>query len=1421
MSDEYYTSPIFQASQPKRAPYTKNPTFFNSVSASWQLEPVGQVGRHLWYGDPTYLDLPHDPPENIQEQIKGYEQYYNSFTDIRNQEHLTYVKEKIDYHNHLRQVRDVGGLMPEIVAAFADPINYSPIVWVKGISLAQRFIRGGAIIGGLTAATEPIRHAYDPTATGLESAMYIGGSALLGGGFYAMFARRSIKDIGFKKSPEEKTDDIFSAIHDTENDDFVSKMYDQNSDVTYNIGAKSYDVEGVNAITKGEYDLYEGPMGFIGLNPGEVVRILKAGDTFKSEILTRDLIVIDENLLVRKFNDGSYVEPDVMGAAKLPEMQSANDYKKFLIKKYHIKKINGAPKGIDDIDSENLLNLEVKTEMEIAKIGRQTAGRDEGRSWFAENVDRWITDMGALLNNKIENRELNNFVADFGMRMFGDMGTSQRAAKAGYSVPMSALTKATANHFKMIGGFDKELHKVFQIYRARVNTTGDKTLGYSMGSVGIRVGDTVDSILSKTGLRDPDAVADKGMTFKEFNSAIHKVIVDEEAYKIAPKEIQEFADKIRNIYLKIGKEAEELGMFHSQGSIRKLREEWESLAIDAERQLSEFKLKYPKDKKGLEQYAEQAEKALKKRNELMQQEKNIVEGLEKEFTPLVKNYVNRVYDIDKINDEILNEVLQEAPLTGLQRIHGNEFIGGKLSKDNEYEEQSLKKIARDNGYTIVYKQNPKRKQLLGGTTDHKNKVIYINRAFIKKEMWPKKAHLNPRIEGVKPLDKQLIKNEFDLEKFILAHEVHHVLYRQKESKIRNTKDYENYINEKTTLYMIAERSGGLNQKLFSIPNKKSFRGILFDNFRQKNQDDIGIYLTNLEVRKTISRITRDGTHLNMDNDLQYTNGVARQSAFQQRNIDIEDKILAPYLITDINYLVRMYSERMHKRIEMTKAFGDPTADAAIWKARQNLLNGEYKGDGKLEEINAITNRLNDARDKYYGLYNTADPDSFFASRLPHTLRNWGSVAMMGKVVFSSIVDFARIPMVHGFGNTFRYLNSKQPFAADKKEFNEQISQQAWIGDVHDVVMNNASARYIGQTDFRVGRGNTTFSRFFDKKIGQTLEDVQAPFYHMNLLSAWTQMMKEMSQHMSTHRFLEDTQKVAQGKATKFELKRLADYGISKAEARAIGRLPTHRSANGFIYTKQEEWSKIPGGIELADKLRFASFADVQRTIITPSIADKPNMMFGVIRIQDEGIAEKFDKEVFRFLGGYEKTEFGGKFNNGWIALPFQFFAWSFAANRKLMLSGLSGREMNVASGAVAMILFAAFGDYLKNPTYYQHKSTEEKIYRAIEMSGVLGLPADINFALEVVSEGLFETPLGVRPSLGIPNRFGSANVADGIAEFTGPGPGQLIDLIHSFGSDAGLDEKAQTLRRLIPFNNVIYLDSLFKKITDVLTETVR
>ena len=1426
---EFFKAPVFQTSREKRLPYRQDPTFLSAVSAAWDLEPLGQIAMDQG----TYMDKPYDPPTDIEDQTLDYQQYYMSgaFDDIRNQDHLDYVKEVIDKNNDSRRIRDQGGFMAELIAAFGDPLTYAPFPMVKTFSMAKRFTQGAGISAGIVAAGEPVRHSYDPTATLGESALYVGVGSLLGGSMIALFGRRGPKSIGHNTPPEKKAEKILESIHDTETNDFSSPLYNLDD-------PKTYDIEGIDKIvTNGEYDLAEGPANFLGLEAGEVVKIVPKGTTWRSKLLERDLILIDENAIKRKFDDGSYMIPDVRGAGKLPEMATFEDYKKFILKKAHIKDKGGAPKGIDDIDSENLLNLEVKTEMEKAKIGRQTAGRDEGRSWFAENVDRWITDMGSLLNNKIGNKKLNTNVAEFAMRMFGDVGTVDRAAKAGYSVPMSALLKATANHFKGIGGFNEALHKSFQLYRKGLSKVSDQKLGYNPGSIGIRAGDLKDKILEKVGIIDADEVADGGMSFKEYSSFVYKVIVDDDLYKTAPKEIQEFADQVRNIYQVIGEEAERLGMFQTQGSIRKLREQWEGLTVDAQRHLDEFKAKHPKDKAGIDEFKLQLKRAEDHVTELTMQEKSITEGLEKEFSPLIKNYVNRVYDIDKIQDEILNEIWEEAALTTLQKNHlpfdAPEGFTGTMNVVGNF--STLKEIAQDQGYKVRTGISKKVRggKSVGSYVDHNTKIIYIDVKHIKEVMWPEKAHLNPKVDGVKPINKKLIKNENDLVEFMMAHEVHHILYRKNKSGTKTKADYENYINEKATLTLLANKTKGkmevrngkiitqLDQRYFTVPRPNSFRGILYENFKGNKHDDVDIYMTNLEVDESIGRITHDSTHLNMDGDLAYTNGVARQSAFQSRGIDIEDKILAPYLITDINYLVRMYSERMHKRIEMTKEFGDPTADAAIWKQRQDLLNGEYKGDGNLEEINAIYNRLNDARNKYYGLFNTADPDSFFKSRLPATLRNWASTAMMGKVVFSSIVDFARIPMTHGLYNTYRYLNSKHPLAADNKEFNEQIANNKWLGDAYDVVMNNASARYVGQTDYRVGRGHNAFSRFFDRKVGQTFEDIQAPFYHMNLLSGWTQMMKEMTQHISTHRFLEDSQKVAEGTASKFEIARLASYGISLQEARAIGKLPMHRTNNGMIYTKMDEWYATKNGEYYGNKLRYATFADVQRTIITPSIADKPNMMFGVIRIQNEKLAEAFDNDVFRFLGGFEKTEYGGQFNNGFLALPFQFYAWSFAANRKLMLSGLSGREMDLSVGIVSMLLFAGLGDYLKNPLYYQHKSTEEKIYRAIEMSGLIGLPGDMNFALETISEGMFDTPLGVRPALGIPGRFGKANAVDGAGEFIGAGPSQILEFINALGSDVGLDEKAQTYRRLIPFNNVIYLDSLFKKITSGVTEIIR
>ena len=115
---------------------------------------------------------------------------------------------------------------------------------------------------------------------------------------------------------------------------------------------------------------------------------------------------------------------------------------------------------------------------------------------------------------------------------------------------------------------------------------------------------------------------------------------------------------------------------------------------------------------------------------------------------------------------------------------------------------------------------------------------------------------------------------------------------------------------------------------------------------------------------------------------------------------------------------------------------------------------------------------------------------------------------------------------------------------------------------------------------------------------------------------------------------------------------------------------------------------------------------------------------------------------------------------------------------------------------------------MKNPRYCTQKSTEEKLIRALELSGVFGIFSDANFMLETITRG----GAGLRPALGQELRFGDPDTADVIGEFTGAGPSIIADFLFAFGTDSGWDERSNTLRRMIPLQNLLYWDKKFKNI---------
>lgn len=1402
-----------------RTSLEEDPTYYDAVSASWQLEPVGQFTSQIKNED-LWLNQPEEVIPDIDDQLIGYEDYFDHFLDVRNQTHLDFIKEKIEYNIHLRSVRESHGITPEIIAAFGDPITYLPIPLVKGVSFGRRFLQGAKYSASFTALAEPIRQELDPTATLSESALYITGAGILGGGIYGAFGKRGVGNVGKGSgdSPGDKANAMMENFYDSENVKLRSDYYNQDSDKFYKNKNKDYKLENNSGddITIDEKNKIN----------NESILELKKGETWRGNTLKHDTIVIDEAKLKQIFDDGTYVEPDVPGANRINEFDTFEDYVQFVIQKKIMKNDGTAPIGKNDIETENLINAEVYDDILANKIGRETAGRGsvEDRSWIAEKVDRAITTLGSLTNNKIKNKRISNAIADFALSLTGDGATVTRASKAGVAIGASALIKATQRHFRTIGNFNQRLQRGFQQYRKGINETNKETVGYNFGATGIRFGDAVDTGVRKLGFK-------KGQTeqvkFGEFTELITKAIRDKEYFESAHPVIQGLANEIKGIYRLIGEEAERLGMFQKQKDIKKLIQKYIPRIKRAE-----LALKNAKDPEIKAIIKRRLDYAKNKLEELEALEDDIVEGLIDEFNPLVDDYVNRVYDIDAINKDISNEVW--LPNESIEAI---EYM--KNLKDSSYKgiiEGMVVSFRKNQLFTDIQKgsQVETLKGEYGVVTKIKGKQVTVEITDKNGKVKTKKfgegflIHVKGQQVGKKDNIYGTIKTLKDNGDIIATIDGQDVTVGRTRYKVKSQRLQDYHLND---------------LRYVNIPQEGTFRRLLYDNFKEdpnaytyKNEkgesitvEDLGgvnqtVYI-NAKVNDTIAKIRRDGQNLNMDGNtvdelgLDGKTYINNESAFQSRSIRLTDKELEGYLINDINYLLRMYSEKMHKRIAMAEKFGEASGETRLWDMDMDILENITKDE--LPEAKRIMTDLKDNRDKIYNIFNTTDPSSFMKSRLPASLRNWASTAMMGKVLFASIVDFARIPLVHGFANTFRYLNSKHLFAADKKEFNEQIAQNAWLGDVYDVQMNQANARHTGNTEYRVGRGESMFGQYFDKIVGKPLEGLQSPFYHMNLLSAWTHKMKEMTQHISTHRFLEDCQKVANGTASELDISRLAQYGINKKDARGIAKMPTYKTTNGMLYTKEQEWLSTPKGNHYADLLRFGSFMDVQRTIITPSIADKPNMMFGVIRIRNEGLADAFDNDVFRFLGGFEKTEFGGKFNNGFLALPFQFYAWSFAANRKLMLAGLSGREQNLMMGVISMIGFAAMGDYLKNPLYYQHKSSQERIYRAIEMSGVLGLPADVNFMLETISEGFFDTPLGIRPSIGTPGRFGDASYLDAAGEFTGAGPSLLMEAIQAIGGDMPIGERSMMLKRLLPFNNVLYLDGINKKIANSAAEFLK
>ena len=254
------------------------------------------------------------------EDLTGYENYYEDFLGVNTPDEARAMKQLIDINTQRRMELDQNGAMwTRLLANVLDPINLVPVPLARGVGFVKGFKRGAVGVGGVLAPGELMRLGIDPTTTLTETVMNISGGVLFGGALGGLVGKISARTV----------------------DDAANRWFDGNDAV-----------DAANRISDND------PHALAGIRPMEeptivVVRDVDGGvpaervsDMLEMKLRSafyRDVdeagervntIFIDDFALRQAFENKAWTNPKVEGVAPLPadRFKTFEEWREFVIR---------------------------------------------------------------------------------------------------------------------------------------------------------------------------------------------------------------------------------------------------------------------------------------------------------------------------------------------------------------------------------------------------------------------------------------------------------------------------------------------------------------------------------------------------------------------------------------------------------------------------------------------------------------------------------------------------------------------------------------------------------------------------------------------------------------------------------------------------------------------------------------------------------------------------------------------------------------------------------------------------------------------------------------------------------------------------------------------------------------------------------
>jgi len=538
-------------------------------------------------------------------------------------------------------------------------------------------------------------------------------------------------------------------------------------------------------------------------------------------------------------------------------------------------------------------------------------------------------------------------------------------------------------------------------------------------------------------------------------------------------------------------------------------------------------------------------------------------------------------------------------------------------------------------------------------------------------------------------------------------------------------------------------------------------------------------------------------------ETQLMNKVDRVSArFMSRKLNIDYRLLADagFIEKDINILKRIYYNQTIPDIEISKVFGDPMGYGANYqkgnKVGMKQIADEYddmidnavsaaEKQKLIKQRDEILDDLDASIGLVRGTYGLAQDPNRTLSRGIRIGKLYNAMTMLTGI--AQTVDVARLVMINGMGKTFKMSWEVMTggFAKETIKMSKNTTQLG--GEAIDMATSQRAMSMYGMDD--------AFGVF--NKFERGVSGVgNLYFTFLNLSNPWNTGVKTVAGMFNGARTLEAIEAlVTGGKITKVNLARLKNLGIDDQTAKIIyqqykkhgyGKNANSWSSVGDQYklmrvANTESWDQTPEAIKAADIFHSAIGKQARIDIVTPTKGDVPL---------------------------WANTELGG--------VLLQFKKFGIASTQRMLMRGLQEKDINFLNGVMLLMAAGAMVDAFRQKAFnrdYSKKPTGQKIVDAFDRSGLGGIFSDINNAIE----RLGNNEIGLRPLLGAKKPYGTYRdlFNNPVPDVLGPSASQLAnigDIAWTWGTGKYNHHTARNVRRLLPFQNVWFLDSLFDEV---------